>query len=136
MKRRPSGNVNLLALRICVVLQQRLDVLPARESADATDIRIRDTTQTIPGGVTKDSAFHVRGLELLSGHEGLPVGVDGRLRDVQTIVDILGEAEHNNDFVCSSGGLDLSHLRRVYFQRIPHVCSCHLWVEGPVPWEV
>lgn len=133
MKRRPSRNVNLLALRICVVFQQRLDVFPARESADASNVRIHDTAKTITGRVTKDSSLHMRGLDFLSGHEDLPVGVNSRLRDIQTIVDILREAEHDDDFVRGGGGLDLGHLRGVELQRVAHVCCCHLWVNRAIP---
>lgn len=78
----------------------------------------------------------MRGLDFLSGHEDLPVGIYGRLRDIQTIVDILSETEHNNNFVRGSGGLDLGHLRGVEFQRIAHICCCHLWVERAVPCGV
>lgn len=58
--------MNLLSLRKGVVLEQWLDMLPARKAADLADLgKINDLGQTIARGIAKNGSFHVRWLVIL-----------------------------------------------------------------------
>lgn len=118
-QRRPGGDVDLLALRIRVVLEEGLDVLPAREGADAPGSGgVNHAVEAVAERVAEDGPFHVRGFDLLAQREDLPVRVDDRLRDVQGVVDVLREAQHHGDLVLRRAALDRRHLRGVDLQGV------------------
>lgn len=111
---RPRRDVDLLALRRGVVLQQRLGMFPAGETSDAlARLGRHHIEQAVAAAVAKHGALDVRGLQLAAVHQQRPVRVDDRLRDVQRVVVVLGKAQHNDDAVLPRARLDGPHLVRV-----------------------
>lgn len=96
-------------------------MLPARQRADATGLRVRDAVQALDRGVAEDCALHVRRLDLGARYQDLAVGVDYGLGYVEGVVPVLGESQHDDDFVLGGAVLDLSHLWRVDFKGVAYV---------------
>lgn len=110
---RPRRDVEHFTLRDCVVLKQRLHVLPARQLAHIAHRGRHDVVQAVPRAVAKDRALHVRRHELAPAHGDLAGVADDALRDVQRVVVVFGEAQRDGDLVLARAGLDRFHLRGV-----------------------
>lgn len=75
--------MNLLALLVSVILEQRLYVLPTRKRTHFPNIHLDDIDQTVTRGITKDSPLLVRGLEFPPTHSDVASCVNGALSNVE-----------------------------------------------------
>lgn len=85
-------------------------MLPARQGAHSSNGSLHDTVEAVGECVPKDGALHVCGFDLLAGGEDGSRIRDDRLGDVEAVVDVLGEAEDDDDVVFVGGFADLSHF--------------------------
>jgi hypothetical protein len=125
MQRRPRRDMNLLAQTHRMVLQQRLHVLPARERADFPHaFDVNDVVQACAAGVPKYRPFHVRGLQFAALHQDLACGRDGALRDVERVVLVFREAQHDGDARGARYGADARHVGRGVGEGVFDVRGC------------
>jgi hypothetical protein len=126
--------MDLFALRESIVLEQRLDVLPARQSANSADIRHIDyLCQTAPRSIAEDRPFHMRGLHLPARHSKLAMLVDESLSDVDRLAVALGETEGDVDLVLCGSFADFLHFGTVDFERVLDVLDVQFEVYWPAP---
>ena len=86
--------MDLFTLRESIVLEQRLNMLPTRQSAHSANIRnINDLCETASRSVAEDSTFHMRWLHLAARHSKLAVIVDESLSDINGFAVTLRETE-------------------------------------------
>lgn len=109
---RPRRHVDLLPLRVCVILKQRLTVLPAGQRADAPGRGLGHALQTLGRGVAEDGALHVAGLDLGPRDPDLAIRVDDGLRDVERVVTVLAETQDYDYLVLGRAVADAVHLDR------------------------
>lgn len=117
VERRPHGDVDGLALRYAVVLEQRLRVLPARQHADLdraeprAEIHLGDVGQVVAGAVAEDRPLHVRRLDLAPVQHELALRRDDGLRDVEAVRGAaLREPERYGDRVLLGCRFDRFHF--------------------------
>lgn len=126
--------MNLLPLRVGVVAQQGLRVLPAGQAADIADTRlVDDVEQGRAAAVAVDGALDVRRLDLAARHLDLAVLADEGLAQVQRIVVVLRVAQHDGNVVARGAGADLGHLGAVDLERVFDVVDRHFPVNGALP---
>ncbi len=137
IQRWPSSDVYLLTLGESVILEQRLDVFPARQAADLSNIRnVNDFCKAAARCISKDSPFHMRGLHLTPGHSKLPGVVNESLGDVDRVAISLRETERDIDLVFGSGFTDLFHLGAFNLERVLDIFDIEVEVYGSTPAEM
>lgn len=83
--------MNLLALGVRVVPQQRLRVFPARQPAHFPNARlVNNVEKRSAAAFAVDRTFDMRRLDFPPMHLDLPILSNERLRQVQRIVVVLG----------------------------------------------
>lgn len=130
---RPRCDVDLLLLGDGVVLQQRLDVLPAGQRTDTRERELADALQAVTGRVAKDGALHVRGLHLAAVDLDLAVLADESLRNEEGVVVVLREAEGYGNVVRLCAGLNGAHFRGVDSERVLDVLDVEVEVDETRP---
>jgi hypothetical protein len=104
----------LLSLQISVVLQQRLHMLPACQSPNASDsVHLHHIFQTVPTSVSKDRSLHVCRLDFTSAHLDLAISTDKALCDIDRVTVVLSEAKEDIDIVVCRSFANSLHLSRV-----------------------
>lgn len=129
----PTTNMDLLVLMQSMVFQQRLQMLPARQSSDSANRRIHNIVQARAGRVTENSPFHVRRLQLSSPHLDLSVRSNGALRDVERVFVVLGHPEGDREVVLGHASPDSVHLRRVATKRVLNITGREVKVNRAAP---
>jgi hypothetical protein len=74
-------------------------MFPTRQRAHSSHaVNVNHVVQARAAPVPENRAFHVRGLDLAALHYDFSACGDGALRNVQAVMIIFREAEHNCDF--------------------------------------
>ena len=121
--------MDLLLLHVRVVLEQRLGVLPARQRAHLTDIKLNDIDKARAGGVPENGSLHVSRLQLPATHADRASCVDQTLCYIHGTAVALGKAQADDDVVCGGASADRTHLGRVHSERVFDVLDCKHWVD-------
>lgn len=126
--------MNLLALGIRVVPQQRLRVFPTRQSPDFANTRLVDHVEKRSAAAfAVDRTFDMRRLDFASMHLDLSVFADERLGQVKGVVVVFGVSKHHRDVIVCCRRANRLHLWTVSFQGMLHVFSNHLEVDWTLP---
>ena len=101
-ERRPGRHMDLLVLGVHRVFGERLQMFPAAQRAEATN-RQGVYREVAPVTLAEYGALCVRRLELASLRNGLAVGSDDPLGDVEAAPGALRQAHDDGDLVTARG---------------------------------
>jgi hypothetical protein len=81
--------MNVFLLREREILQQRLDMFPARQVPNSTKWKLRDTREALSRSIAKNSPLHVSRLHLATVRFNLSIRSDAHLGNVDGVVIVL-----------------------------------------------
>ena len=126
--------MDLFPLRESVVFEQRLDMLPTRQTTNLANVGdVHYLGKTASRCIAEDRPFHVCWFHLATSHSKLSSVVNQSLSDIDGIAVSLREAERDVDLVLRSCFTDLPHLGAVDFERVLHVSDIQLEVYRSAP---
>ena len=125
--------MNFLSLRDRLILQQWLNMLPARQGADPSNLRGNHVDQAGTGPISEDGPFHVSWLDLPAFHLDLSISSNSTLRNVYRIAIVLGKAEANDDLVLSCALADRFHFDGINDQRVLHILHAEIEIDQASP---
>lgn len=114
---RPCGNVDLLALRNGVCLEEGVHVLPAVEVANSANLGVHDHVGGVTSTVAEDETLNVCGADLAAVVDDVAGRVDHDLGGVETVQIHFAVSQRNKDGVLFRSSSDTVHLRRIGRQR-------------------
>lgn len=117
----PGGDVDLFVLRVGVVLEQGLEVLPAVEHADFAQLGVGHRLQGVARRVAEHGALEVRRLDFAPVEEHVALVVDQDLGEVERAGHPLAEAQHDVHLVRRRGLADPKHFGPVCGHAVRHV---------------
>ena len=111
----------LNSLRVFVVTEQRLQMLPTIQATDITKLGWHDTLERLGLPIPPNCPLNVCRLYLSAVVNYLTLGRDKRLSHVETIAISFAVSEYYKHSRLLHRGEDTSHLVRVFTHRIGHV---------------
>lgn len=108
---RPRSHMEQLPLTIRVILQQRINMLPARQRAYSPKAFISHIQQRVASAITKNGTLHMRRLKLAALYLDLSILGYDTLGNVERSVIILRESQDDVDFVLGGTFANLLHFR-------------------------
>src|ERR1700722_13491294 len=113
--------MNLLILRVHGVFRQRLQMLPATQRAEPSDIRSIVNGKIAAIALAVDGTLGVGRAELAALGDGLAVRADQPLRDVETAAVALRQSDHGGEFCLAYRRAQFLGLRAVVRQRVVEI---------------
>ena len=112
-KARPGADMHLLVLGVHRVFRQRLQMLPAAQRTEPSDIGAIMDREVAAVAFAEHGALGMGRPQLAALGDGLAVGADQPLRDIEAAAVAFGQAEHGGQLGALHGVADLLGLRAV-----------------------
>lgn len=128
----------LFTLGECIELEQRLNVFPARQRTNFTDIReIDHFGKTLSRSIAEDRPLHVSRLELAASHSNCASLIDESLRNVHRLSISFGKAKGDVDLIVGSRFTYPLHLWAINLERVLHILNAKVEVywSRPSRWS-
>lgn len=117
----PGRDVHLFVLRVRVVFEQGLEVLPAIEHADLAQLGVGHRLQGVARRVAEHGPLEVRRLDLAPVEDHVALVVDQDLGEIERAGHPLAEAQHDVHLVHGRGLADPKHFAPVCGHAVLHV---------------